>query len=109
MSCVNSLLSNIKGMQQSYCCENQKELPKITNIAETNGKVIVTFDNNSFIQADFDVIDKSLSSALSEAAMGKIKELTEFKEKIEANLEPVMDLGGKISHYVLKTTFLEGN
>lgn len=38
----------------------------------------------------------------------QVAELTEFKETLENSLEPVYDLSGKITHYMIKNK-TEGN
>lgn len=104
--CVNEILAGIKGKNS---CSVETEKPTITSITEANGKVVIMFSNGSFMDTDMSLVDDSLCEALTREQSESIKGLTEFKEKLLANLEPVMDLGGKISHYVLNTSFVEGN
>lgn len=104
--CIDEILSGIKSKDS---CSTETENPRIISITEANGKVVVMFSNGSFMDADMSLVDDSLSEALTKEQSDSVKDITVFKEKLYANLEPVMDLGGKISHYVLKTTFLEGN
>lgn len=97
--CSYSVVSSDKVNIDIQVNECKKELPKVTNIAESNGKVIVTLDNGNFIEADKSVIDSSLTESLSQDQLNKIKELTEFKDNLEKNLVPVMNFNGDTTHY----------
>lgn len=98
--CSYSVVSSDKVNIEVQANEPKKELPKtVTNVAESNGNVIITFDDGSFIQTDLSVIDKSLSDSLTQDSLDKIEELIEFKKNFENNLVPIMDFSGEITHY----------
>lgn len=100
-NCVNDLLNGIKG--DPYTPTKKV----ITNITEAKGKAVVMFSDGSYMEADLSLVDECLCEKLTKKQADSIKELTDFRKDLENNLEAVKDLGGKITHYVIKKQFIK--
>lgn len=76
---------------KSPCCKDFK----ITAITKVKDKVVVIFDDCTFLEADLDVLDDDFNGTSSTAELEtKLQDLTAKFENLTANITEVSDFSG---------------
>lgn len=74
----------------------------IKNISCVNGKIIVTFDDCTYLEANEDVVDISVAHHLQQDLTEKLNEVSDRLTMLESSIIDIQDLEGNVSFKALK-------
>lgn len=78
------------------------KLFKITSISKVNGKVVVTFDDCTYLSADLSVVDNSLIGSINEDLFNRLTELELNFKKLNDSIINIEDSNGDVSFRALQ-------
>lgn len=83
------------------CCKDFK----ITAITKVKDKVVVTFDDCTFLEAGLDVLEESLARDIVKELTTKVEAVESKFKKLTDNIVDITGLDGELSHLAINKSY----